>query len=182
MNRKVHCIVFFLPFYQKLFMPQTCRCQKRQWSIVGFLAVSRGRFVTCLNIGRFCHRGLGPGPLLVRSQGCGFRSFHGEKYSLKCEEERRKLINVRNIALEPLHGRCSGFSLWYTFDSALLQTVLPRYRMNKFPIHYPLCRTTNQMPLFAPVSQKPKFLNSHSVLYIRGINVYSCHRWSEWKL
>ena len=39
--------------------------------------------------------------------------FHGEKYSLKCEEERRKLINVRNIALEPLHGRCSGFSLVY---------------------------------------------------------------------
>ena len=33
------------------------------------------------------------------------------------------------------------------------------------------------MPLFAPVSQKPKFLNSHSVLYIRSINVYiySCH-------
>ena len=98
--------------FTKLFMPKTRKCQKRQWSIVGFLAVSRGRFVTCLNIGRLCHR-LGPGPPLVRSQCCGFRSFHGEKYSLKCEEERRKLINVRNIALEPLHGRCSGFSLVY---------------------------------------------------------------------
>ena len=83
--------------------------KERQWSIVGFLAVSRGRFVTCLNIGRFCHRGLGPGPPLLWFQILSRR----EKYSLKCEEERRKLINVRNIALEPLHGRCSGFSLVY---------------------------------------------------------------------
>ena len=103
--------VLFFPFPQMVCAPKTWGCQKRQWSIVGFLAVSRGRFVTCLNIGRSCHRGLGPGPPLVRSQCCGFRSCHGEKYSLKCEEERRKLINVRNIALEPLHGRCSGFSL-----------------------------------------------------------------------